>query len=733
MQHWAVRTVCPLSGRIQQTDFCIFGTGVRCAPTCSSAQSQRLAKGVLHSTCVTPTRSPSQRSMRTTTLVLAVFFSLLVMNAARADWTTTGPYCALAPCVWIDSAAVFAGATQTGLYRSLDNGDHWTLLDSLRGLSPYDIVRFKGAVVVGNLYGSGYVSTDNGNIWTVLTTAQISRLKILHDTLYACSYSGVQRFVTPQPNNDMFLHRTASAIAQTDHGFFAITSSGFLDSLHGDKGWKVVSTAAFSDAMTDLAGIGPVIVAATNGGGVYVSSDDGATWVARNTGLPGLHVNRLEYIDGSLYACTSTGLFASTDLGLTWHPVGSAPWNAYTYSVARSKETWVASTRSGVYRSLDGGSTWQFATAGMSSTRVSAVDAYANSIVAGTIAGTFRSQDNGATWAPTVTTGIDAPIKRFARSSRGLFGITDYDVQVSSDDGRTWNAGGFSSSRFPSAIGVSASGTVLVGTGNYGIYRSTDNGATFAIASVWPADRGFHAFAASGETVFAGTQYGIYRSTDDGIHWTEPDTSVSRITVVDMCAAGTAVYAASANKVIRTTDNGETWHAVGAGRTWQITSIAGVGRNVFVGTGNTVQLTTDDGASWHQVDTGLAASVSGISATNDRLFVVTLGDGVWQRPLREMIDAVGENPAPAIPSGLALRISPNPARANIDVTCEFAEPSSHAVLAIVTIAGDVVKLLRADPASPPMHVSVADLPPGSYVFRVSDGQRSASAIVEVVH
>lgn len=120
------------------------------------------------------------------------------------------------------------------------------------------------------------------------------------------------------------------------------------------------------------------LFAATRGGGVLASADDGATWANANGfvngALPDAPVRSLAYdpqsgdrfegvggtrFAGALYAGSDAGLFKSTDGGASWNRL---PLNARVAAVAVSpaepRVVLVADDQGRLFRSDDGGQTW---------------------------------------------------------------------------------------------------------------------------------------------------------------------------------------------------------------------------------------------------------------------------------------------------------------------------------------------------------------------------------------
>jgi hypothetical protein len=104
------------------------------------------------------------------------------------------------------------------------------------------------------------------------------------------------------------------------------------------------------------------LYAGTSNGGVFKSTDGGASWTAMNTGLTNLNVNALA-IDpvppSTLYAGTSNGgVFKSTDGGASWTAMntGLTSFNVNALALDPSNSsTLYAGTNGGVYKSMYGG------------------------------------------------------------------------------------------------------------------------------------------------------------------------------------------------------------------------------------------------------------------------------------------------------------------------------------------------------------------------------------------
>ncbi len=145
--------------------------------------------------------------------------------------------------------------------------------------------------------------------------------------------------------------------------------------------------------------------------------------------------------------------------------------------------------------------------------------------------------------------------------------------------------------------------------------------------------------ATSGSNVFAGTNFnGLYRSTDDGQTWAQ--TSLNAGTIWSIAIDGSNIFAGTTTRLFRSIDDGQTWAqtSLNAGTIW---SIAIDGSNIFAGTDTGVFLSIDNGQNWTHTSLkncmvfGLAVSGPNIFAgTNSGVYRSTNSSQTWhQTPL----------------------------------------------------------------------------------------------------
>lgn len=109
------------------------------------------------------------------------------------------------------------------------------------------------------------------------------------------------------------------------------------------------------------------VYAATSQAGVLKSADNGATWTAKNAGLPSRTILDLAidpFTPGRVYIVTESGVFRSENGGDSWNALDlgnkNAVCSALTVDAVTPGLVFVGTQSHGVYGSADAGDTWTF-------------------------------------------------------------------------------------------------------------------------------------------------------------------------------------------------------------------------------------------------------------------------------------------------------------------------------------------------------------------------------------
>ncbi len=407
-------------------------------------------------------------------------------------------------------STLFAGTTGSGVYRTTNDGKNWSHASS--GLTDENILTLAASgpnLFAGSGEGHVFQSTNNGGGWTQvgsgLPGASIQVL-VVDGTgnLYAATSVGVYKF----GDNGTSWTAVNSGLMDTNIVSLAAVSSG--DGTGGttllagtiisgiarstDNGITWTSSSLPASSVSAIGASATAVFADVDGAGLFKSSDNGATWTP--LGFQGVSINTFCSFGSSFFASGGTGgILRTTDDGATWigHTGQGYGNSGFAASADGSGFLFAASPGNGVSVSTDSGASWTAVNNGLSDLNVYGIAAAppdtsaTGYLFAATPSGVFVSADNGANWSPrgAIPTGAEA---------HSLIVATHIGGPV-----------------------------ILVGTGNNGILRSTDNGATWALTGLMSGIVSTMVGtpdALGGTDIFALNAGNVFLSTDYGVTWT---------------------------------------------------------------------------------------------------------------------------------------------------------------------------------------------------------------------
>ncbi|NJM78429.1 MAG: T9SS sorting signal type C domain-containing protein [Flavobacterium sp.] len=311
-----------------------------------------------------------------------------------------------------------------------------------------------------------------------------------------------------------------------------------------------------------------IIFVGSPAGGIWKTTDGGATWSEFSIGLIRLGVSSIVINPSNpdiIYIGTGDrdsgdspgyGVWRSTNGGLSWTQQNNGMGNRTVYEILMNPSNpndLVASTSgSRIYKSTDGGANWTFTTTSSAMKDIAYKPGDFNTIYAsGT---TFDVSTNAGASFSQVTSGVPTGAQRIALAVSPdepnwvylLAGGGSGLIEIS----RSTNSGSNFSTRTttPNILGYATNGNdtrsqaiydlVLAAdptnantiyAGGINIWKSTDGGATMNCASYWVGPSGLidgvHAdqhvleFSPHNNSLYSGNDGGIYITTDNGTNW----------------------------------------------------------------------------------------------------------------------------------------------------------------------------------------------------------------------
>ena len=186
------------------------------------------------------------------------------------------------------------------------------------------------------------------------------------------------------------------------------------------------------------------------------------------------------------------------------------------------------------------------------------------------------------------------------------------------------------------AIAVAPNTNIYAGTFGSGIFRSVDNGETWADRNAELTDKDVFALVTNSHgTIFAGTfGGGVYRSSDDAAHWVQVNNGLGCTEIISLEAGHDGcLYAGTSNDgVYFSLNDGDSWTHSGLRDTYVSTIAANSNGDVFAGTSHGIYRSVDGRSTWTLENTGLTCKDVWAIAVHPAgdLFAATNGCGVYR-------------------------------------------------------------------------------------------------------
>lgn len=571
-----------------------------------------------------------------------------------------------------DGVAIAGGLYNYGkLYRSADEGLTWSTksfpLSTAYALDiTFDPSNLDNVYVALSANGTSsnvlLKSTDAGASWSVIDLISVM----------PTGWSLVNIVVDPANNQSLYAignesFSNAMVIASFDGGTSWENISGNLPT------GRPYNRLAVADGVVYMAG-GQLF-----GGqslGIYKTEDNGGSWVNISSSFP-VNVANDILIDPTyediLYAATEgDGVYYTTDGGANWNFDGTGAGESgsvriLAFEPGNSQTIYAGLLSLAVIKSTDVALNWEYANKGIATLQLNDIEVNTNDpdkMLVGfegeNSGGCYLSNDGGLTWELVTS----LPATRFSQVAYGADGsmyawsngpttVAAEGLYKSSDEGANWDNTGpnigsvFETQIFTLIASPSDPDLLLIGGNNFGangwesmIYRTSDGGDIWDNTFQGPANDSFKFLSidqnSSDQFVYAAYksdgQGGFLKSLDGGIYWLPILNGIpasahwcSAITVdpgnSNILYGGVGGYGGMAGSIYRSENAGNTWEFANlslASNYSKITEIMVSPENSVViyaaTTSDGVYMSSDTATSWNKSNENLAATnISGFS------------------------------------------------------------------------------------------------------------------------
>lgn len=203
----------------------------------------------------------------------------------------------------------------------------------------------------------------------------------------------------------------------------------------------------------------------------------------------------------------------------------------------------------------------------------------------------------------------DAAVQALAASGSSLFaGTLGAGVYRSSDNGATWDHVDTGLTDGWVNVLVDDAGKLYAGTVGSGVFRSSDNGNTWMLIDSGLTDRFVYALLTHNNTLYAGTSTAVFRSSDRGDSWVQLGTNESITNVIALAAVDSQLFAGTYGGVYVYSDSSDKWiHLDGGLGDSAVSALATDGQNLYAGTYSDAGVfsSSNYGANWTSSALGL--------------------------------------------------------------------------------------------------------------------------------
>ncbi|HBG04174.1 MAG: hypothetical protein A2075_16045 [Geobacteraceae bacterium GWC2_58_44] len=395
-----------------------------------------------------------------------------------------------------NSQTIYAG-TESGLFKSTDGGGSWST--STSGLPYYGGVQ--------RVYS---VAVPAGNSQTIY--AEVSSYGVFKSSNGGASWSAVNGGLALTPVSSLVIDPGSQTIYAGTLGDDGYGYGGVLKSSNGGASWSASNSGLTETDVYALAidpGNGQTIYAGVEKG-LLKSSNGGASWSAANSGLQyysdyanSYFVPKVKAVaidpnsSQTIYAGSDGGVFKSSNGGASWSSASSGL-RYYSNLLSSNVEADVQSLAIdpnnsriiyagrvdgyGIYKSTDGGTLWSAANSGLlGDTHSLAIDpADSHTVYAGTTAGIFKSTNDGGSWSLVL---------------QHIYNGYNYGPKVHS-------------------LAIDPTGQTIHAGSDRGVFKSTDGGTSWSRVDSAPSNTNALAIdPTDSQSVYAGTDHGVFKST----------------------------------------------------------------------------------------------------------------------------------------------------------------------------------------------------------------------------
>ena len=606
------------------------------------------------------------------------------------QWQAIGPFGGAANTIQVDphhGGALVAGTSNSLLFRSTDQGNHWVPLPfapALRSVLHALVIDSEGHYLVGIASDSTelnglYRSVDQGKTWehvSGLRGQEIWSLAVWQSdskVIAAGARDGIQltedggktwRRISAQDNQELQPVVSLAFHPKDKNILYAGTPHLPWKTVDGGTTWHSVHTGMLDDSDVFSMQVdwrNPEHVFATACSGIYKSTNAAGLW-SKMAGAKGASYRTYVVAQDPLnpaivFAGTTGGLIRSDDSGVTWRKLSDDASRYIAFDPRHAGRIWVATDQHGILRSENHGDELVEVNEGLCNRPFSALGSdeknlYTTSIYESQTGGVFRLNESGdANWqrvgTPAALQGEQILKIASVPEQPGLFYAAGYNAFLRSTDfGTTWirTAAPSGSKRLTSLLPLPGKPDHILLGSETGVFRSNDQGQTWKRVEWFKsATRILSVTSLYLDAIAVVTTNGIAVSKDGSNSWQAMTPLPGKPQVYGLVQfASGRVLAATATGLKQSDDLGLSWEPAYGGlekiTVSALIRVPGNPNGVLAAHYGDIFESSDQGRSWNRIS-GSQSAIHSIMELNvlptdpSRVYALTKHQGIFTLPL----------------------------------------------------------------------------------------------------
>ena len=507
---------------------------------------------------------------------------------------------------------------ELGMYYSSDYGTNWIKINNGISDSSFTTLTVKGdSIYAGTLHGSLFLSTDHGTNWTqvyqfvgpscssyginciskygsimFVGTQCRSYLSLNNGQTWSIQNFGYTNYNNSVPSYSFTMKGTEMYVTTTAYGVLHSSNYGTT--------WSTLSNGfpanlSVSNIVSNDTNVFIIVSLNTIYQRVYKLYNNDTTWYAINADSLNINVYSLSIINNNIYACTNAGVFLSTNNGLSWVERNKGLDFRQVNALAENTTKIFAGTSYGLYYCYINDTTWNLIKNGLSSnTCVNSIEKYDDTTFFIGTNGVYKSSDNGFSWVAKNNGLVDnngnivSVISLKIIGSNMIAGTFQKGMYISTNYGSSWvkiTNGIYTNATIYS---ITLKGTSIFAYSYNKIYCSTDNGINWTelITSGLPSAHCTASLISDSNIYTGGYSIGIYKSKNNGLNWSHLNTGIWLHDVVTLYKSDSIYFTGTQGQgVFCSINNDTTWNDLNLGLiNGTVTSFAKIGSNIYIGT-----------------------------------------------------------------------------------------------------------------------------------------------------